>query len=145
MQRVLKSVRVINPYAPLIHLPQEVFKPRRTLSLLLSFVESITLYHQYQSTKEQDAIVTHPSHIAWAFKFLKESLFRKSDELNATQRNFLEELKALLSKEKKENFYAHEIRFMLRKDPRTLRRYLFELQQYGYIKIAGGNKYRKGY
>ena len=145
MQRLIKSMRVINPYAPLIHLPQEVFKPRRTLSLLLSFIEAITLYHQYQSPKEQDAIITHPSHIEWALKFLKESLFRKSDELNATLRNFLEELKVMLQAQNKTSFYSQEVRFILRKDPRTLRRYLYELQQYGYIKIAGGNKYRKGY
>ena len=145
MQRLIKSMNVINPYAPLIHLPQEVFKPRRTLSLLLSFIEAITLYHQYQSQKEQDSVITHPSHIEWALKFLKESLFRKSDELNATLRNFLEELKVMLQTQNKTSFYSQEVRFILRKDPRTLRRYLFELQQYGYIKIAGGNKYRKGY
>jgi DNA primase len=145
MQRLIKSMRVINPYAPLIHLPQEVFKPRRTLSLLLSFIEAITLYHQYQSPKEQDAIITHPSHIEWGFKLLKESLFRKSDELNATLRNFLEELKALMKKENKKSFYANDMRTQLRIPPRTLARYLYELTQYGYLRIAGGNKYRKGY
>jgi DNA primase len=145
MQRLIKSMRVINPYAPLIHLPQEVFKPRRTLSLLLSFIEAITLYHQYQSPKEQDAVITHPSHIEWAFKFLKESLFRKSDELNATLRNFLEELKALMKKENKKSFYANDMRKQLRIPPRTLARYLYELTQYGYLKITGGNKYKKGY
>ena len=145
MQRLIKSMRVINPYAPLIHLPQEVFKPRRTLSLLLSFIEAITLYHQYQIPKEQDAVITHPSHIEWALKFLKESLFRKRDELNATLRNFLEELKALMRKENKKSFYANDMRTQLRIPPRTLARYLYELTQYGYLRIAGGNKYRKGY
>ena len=37
MQRVLRPVRIVNPYAPLIDLPKSVFKPRRTLPLLLSF------------------------------------------------------------------------------------------------------------
>ena len=48
VQRVLRPVRVVNPYAPLIALPAEVFKPRRTLGLLLSFIEAITFYHQLQ-------------------------------------------------------------------------------------------------
>ncbi|MBV6474501.1 MAG: hypothetical protein JPMHGGIA_02825 [Saprospiraceae bacterium] len=33
MQRMLQPVRIINPYAPLIDLPKEVFKPRRTLDI----------------------------------------------------------------------------------------------------------------
>ncbi|MCB9251862.1 MAG: hypothetical protein H6605_05305 [Flavobacteriales bacterium] len=44
MQRVLQPVRIINPYAPLIDLPKEIFKPRRTLPLLLSFMEAVTFY-----------------------------------------------------------------------------------------------------
>lgn len=35
MQRVLEPIKVVNPYAPLINIPQEDFKPRRTLPLLL--------------------------------------------------------------------------------------------------------------
>jgi hypothetical protein len=48
VQRVLRPIRVINPYAEYIDLPPEVFKPRRTLLILLSFIETITYYHQYQ-------------------------------------------------------------------------------------------------
>ena len=40
VQRVLRPMKVVNPYAPLIALPAEVFKPRRTLGLLLSFIEA---------------------------------------------------------------------------------------------------------
>ena len=151
MQCILKAVDVINPYATLIELPAEVFKPRRTLSLLLSFIESITLYHQYQCETSSPpgrpggAIITHPTHIEWALKLLRDVLFRKSDELNAAQRNFLEVLKTLLAAENKKSFYAGDVRKQLRLPPRTLSRYLYELQQYGYIKITGGNKYRKGY
>jgi len=145
IQCVLKPLPVINPYATIIELPAEILRPRRTLSLLLSFIESITVYHQYQSEKESGFVITHPMHIEWAFKLLRDVLFRKSDELNAAQRNFLEALKTLLAAQNKKSFYASEIRKPLKLSPRTLCRYLYELQQYGYIKITGGNKYRKGY
>ncbi len=36
VQRLLKPIKVVNPYAEIIDLPKEVFKPRRTLLLLLS-------------------------------------------------------------------------------------------------------------
>ncbi|MFZ1705289.1 MAG: CHC2 zinc finger domain-containing protein, partial [Saprospiraceae bacterium] len=42
VQRLLQPIKVINPYAEIIDLPQEVFKPRRTLMLLLSFIETVT-------------------------------------------------------------------------------------------------------
>lgn len=145
MQSLLQPKKVINPYAPLIDLPESVLKPRRSIGILLSFIEAITLYHQYQCQQEQGVLITHPTHIEWGFKLLKESLFRKSDELSAAVRNFLETVNGLLIKGKKQNFYAMDIRQELKLHPRTLRRYLYELHDYGYIKITGGNKYKKGY
>ena len=147
MQTLLQTKKVINPYATLIDLPAAVLKPRRSIGILLSFIEAITLYHQYQCETDESGqiLITHPTHIEWAFKLLKESLFHKSDELSAGLRSFLEELKPLLSKEKKKSFYAQHTRILLKKDPRTIRRYLSELLLYGYISVTGGNKYRKGY
>jgi DNA primase catalytic core len=145
LQRVLKNYRIINPYATLIDLPQEVFKPRRTLSLLLSFIESVTNFHQYQCEKQDGALLTHPTHIQIAFDLLKESLFTKSDELSSTVRSFLNDIIAYTEKSKKKNFYMQEIRLYKKMHPRTTQRHLYELLQFGYIKISGGNKYRKGY
>jgi hypothetical protein len=145
VQRILRPLKVVNPYAPLIDLPQEVFKPRRTIGLLLSFIEAITLYHQYQLTEEDGYIKTQPEHIDWAFKLLKETLFRKSDELSGATRSFFEQLKTHLKQSNKKSFYCPDIRKPLGQNPRNVQRYLDELQQYGYVKIIGGNRYRKGY
>lgn len=145
IQRVLKNYKVVNPYAPLIDLPQEVFKPRRTLTLLLSFIESVTSYHQLQTQKQDGALITHPKHIQIAFDLLKECLFTKSDELSATLRNFLDALTQYTAESKKKSFYMQEIRNKLKMHPRTTQRHLYELLQFGYVKITGGNKYRRGY
>lgn len=145
MQSMLQPKKVINPYATLIDLPESVLKPRRSIGILLSFIEAITLYHQHQCKQEQGILITHPTHIEWGFRLLKESLFRKSDELSAAVRNFLESVKSLLIRQKKQSFYAMEIRQVLNLHPRTLRRYLYELHEFGYVKITGGNKYKKGY
>ena len=45
---LLKGINIINPFAPLIHLPEDVPHPRKTLLLLLNFIETITLFNQYQ-------------------------------------------------------------------------------------------------
>lgn len=151
MEKVLQPVKVINPYAPLIDLPQEVFKPRRTLPMLLSFIEAITFYHQYQRAYKPEPatgevyIETSPEDIAWAFRLLEETMFRKSDELPGALRTFYEWLKPWADSKGLDKFYGAEIRKDNRLHPRTLQRYLSELTEYGYLKFLGGSKYKSGY
>jgi len=146
VQRLLKPIKVVNPHANKIDLPQEIFKPRRTLLLLLSFIETITYYHQYQRSiktslvTNQRYIETEKSDIEAAFSLMKEVLFSKSDELNKASRRFLELLKSKVKPG--EVFNPKEIRKGLRIAPSTLRRYLLDLSRTGYIKIKGGSKYR---
>ena len=147
MQRVLRPINIINPYAKYIELPEQVFKPRRTMTLLLGFIEAVTFYHQYQREVKKDAngqlyIETNIEDIEAAFNLLKDVLFSKSDELTKAARSFLEDLKLWLKKENKESFAAKEIRKLLRLAPATLKRYLSELERYGYIK-SKGNRYVK--
>src|SRR5690606_30608261 len=54
VQRILKPIRVINPFAEYLQLPKSVFKPRRTNSHYLQFIEAITFYKQYQREKKYD-------------------------------------------------------------------------------------------
>ena len=145
-QRILKPIAVRNPYATLINLPESVFKPRRTINLLLSFIETITFYYQYQLETRQDKttgeiyIESTVEHIEIAFEVLKEVLFRKSDELSFACRSFFERLKSHLKTEKKDVFYSKEIRNAFRIHPATLHRYLSELNSFGLLKKKG-NKY----
>lgn len=147
MQRVLQPVKIINPYAKYIELPEQVFKPRRTMTLLLGFIEAVTFYHQYQREVKRDEnnqpyITTTLSDIESAFTLLKEVLFSKSDELTKAARNFLEQLK-ILSAAGSDSFNAKSIRERLRINPGNMKRYLSELVRYGYIK-SSGNRYRRG-
>lgn len=153
MQQVLEPIRVINPFAPLIDLPKEIFKPRRTLPLLLSFIEAITFYYQCQREQKVEEstgeifIETHPADIEWAFKLLRDVLFRKSDELSGAAREFYEWLKqwAINKANKKTGFYGSDVRKDNRIHPRTLSRYLQELTDYGLLEITGGNRHKLGY
>jgi DNA primase len=150
VQRLLRPINVRNPYAQYINLPEAVFKPRRTMLLLLSFIETITFFHQYQREVKQDResgelyIESTAQDIEYAFKLLKEVLFSKSDELTGACRKFFEQLKSHLKKENKQSFYSAAVRKALRMNPNNLKRYLMELSRYSYLKINGGNKF-KGY
>ena len=133
------------PYADLIDLPPEVFKPRRTLLLLLSFIETITFYHQYQRPVKKASDGTHyietvPGDVEAAFSLMKGVLFQKSDELSGASRKFFERLKKL--KPAGTIFGAKEVRQEMRCSPSSLQRYLYELMRYGYIKVRGGSRHR---
>ena len=79
-----------------------------------------------------------------AFSLLNDVLFSKSDELTKATRGFLELLKVILQEQGKASFTAREIREQLRINPNNLKRYLVELERYGYIK-GNGNRYRGNY
>jgi DNA primase len=148
VQRVLMPVQVVNPYAKYIQLPEIVFKPRRTMTLLLAFIEAITFYHQYQRPVKRDA-QGHPyvestvGDLQAAFGLLKDVLFSKSDELTKASRSFLELLKVILKEQGKTSFHAREIRRELRIAPTTLKRHLSELERYGYLKVNRSARYGK--
>lgn len=149
-QRVLEPVKVVNPYAEQLKIPGEVFKPRRSNSHYLQFIEAVTFYHQFQREKKADKgtgeiyIETTLEDIAEANKLMKGILLRKSDELSGACRNYLEEIKSYLDKEGKKRFTNREIRKVLRVNESNQKRYTLSLLYNHYIKRVKGTK-SKGY
>ena len=147
----LKNTSIINPFATLINLPDDLPHPRKTLLLLLNFIDAITFFHQHQREETADQntgevlIKTHPDDIELAFALLKNSLFHRADELSTTARGFYAWLQKYLKEAQTNQFTALDIRKAKRLHPRTLNRYLQELCLFHYIQITGGNKYREGY
>lgn len=142
-QRLLQNVKVINPYALELRIPDLVFKKLRTNMHYLRLIEIITLYHQYQREVKTDAsgqryIETNLTDIACANWLVKESLIRKSDELSGELREFFESVKSKVQKEN--TFFAKDLRKALRMHPMKLSRYLVQLESRGYIKRTGGSR-----
>jgi len=147
----LQNVSIINPFATLINLPDEVAYPRKSLLLLLNFIDVITYFFQYQREQIVDKstgelfVKTHPNDIELAFKFLKNNLFRRADELSTSARGFYQWLTTFLTEAKTNQFNALDIRKAKPIHPRTLNRYLQELKLFSYIQVTGGNKNREGF
>lgn len=148
VQRVLKPIKVINPFAEYLELPQSVFKPRRTNSHYLQFIEAVTFYKQMQRERHYDQqtgeefIETEIEDIREANQLITEVLLRKSDSLTGAARNHLERLKAYLKENHQTTFTSSEIRRNLRVKETTLRRYNGQLMAEGYIKKTRGKKGR---
>jgi hypothetical protein len=148
VQRVLKPIKIINPYAEYLEIPDEVLKPRRSNAHYLGFIEAVTYYHQYQRTEEVNAdtgeiyIQTTLEDIEIANAMMKDILLRKSDELNKATRSYFEHLKAYLKTENKSTFSTKEIRQALRTNPSSQKRYMLLLLANNYIKKVKGKKER---
>jgi hypothetical protein len=146
VQRLLKPIKVINPFAEYLELPQSVFKPRRTNSHYLQFIEAITFYKQYQRKQcvnEETGeiyIETTIEDIQEANELIIDVLLRKSDTVTGATRNHLERLKNYLKEQNQTTFTNAEIRKNLRIKETTLRRYNNQLLLENYIKKVKGKK-----
>jgi predicted transcriptional regulator len=146
VQRVLKPIKVINPFAEYLELPQSVFKPRRTNTHYLQFIEAITFYKQWQRHQQVNEetgevfIETTIEDIEEANELIIEVLLRKSDTLTGAVRNHLESLKSYLQENKQTTFTSSEIRRKLRLKESTLRNYNKQLLLEGYIKKVKAEK-----
>ncbi|MBS9463278.1 toprim domain-containing protein [Flagellimonas sp. 389] len=147
MQALYEPITIRNPYAEQLKIPETVFKPLRTNSHYLAFIEGITFCMQFQRKKHQDPetnewyINTEIEDIELANELMKEVLLSKSDELTKACRGFYEGLKADLQREQKTSFYRNEVREWKRINPNNLRYYLKQLVQYGYLNIIGRHKH----
>lgn len=145
VQRLLKPIRVINPYATQLRIPDSVFKKLRTNMHYLKLIEIITFYHQglrpRQSNENGEYITTTLDDISWANRLVKESLLRKSDELSGDLRKFFEIIKGKYPQDDKGqsvSFYAKDVRKEFKLHPMKVARHLTQLEQRGYLKRTGG-------
>lgn len=140
VQRVLQPIKVINPYAEYLELPQSVFKPRRSNSHYLQFISAITFYKQFQRESKVDTqtgecyIETTVEDIREANDLITEVLLRKSDSITGACRNYLEELKKYLTREGQTTFTAMEVRRLLKVKKTTQWRYHQQLLDNWYLK-----------
>jgi hypothetical protein len=145
-QRLLEPIKIVNPFAELLHIPVEVLKPRRTNNHYLQFIEAVTFYHQFQRIQKTDEttgeiyIETTLADVEEANRLLKHILLRKSDELTGACRNYLERVKSYLLQENKKQYTNHEIRKALRENGSNQKRYNLALIAGHYIKQIKGKK-----
>lgn len=141
-QRILEPIKVVNPFAELLQLPSEIFKPRRTNNHYLQFIEAVTFYCQYQREKKYDKstgeeyIESTLEDIESTNKLLKDVLLRKSDELTGACRNYLEKLKLYLLGNEKTTFTNAEMSKVMRIPITTVKRYHLDLTQNSYLKTS---------
>jgi len=146
-QRILEPVKVVNPYAEFLTIPQEVLKPRRSNEHYLLAIEAIAFYKQYQRERKADEhgevyIDAAIEDIAEANELLKDILLRKSDELTGACRDYLEQIKQYLQNNQQTKFTNREIRKHLKMSSSKQKRFMAALFEGYYIKRVQGSKAR---
>lgn len=148
-QRILQPVRVLNPYAEFLTIPEEVLKPRRSNDHYLLAIEAIAFYKQYQREKKADEngelfIEVTIEDIEEANELLKDVLLRKSDELSGSCRDYLQHINEYLQGNQQSKFTNREIRKHLKLEPTKQKRFTKTLLESYYIKRVQGTR-AKGY
>jgi hypothetical protein len=145
-QRLLQPISIKNPFAPLLQLPKEVFKPRRTNKHYLDFIEAIAFYHQFQRTQQTDEstgeifIETTIEDITEANKLMKEILLRKSDGISGACRNYFEAIKKYLDESNQSTFTNLKTRTIFKITHGKQKQYMMQLQMAALIKRKEGDK-----
>lgn len=148
---VLENIKIKNPYASYITLPQGILSGRNTILLVLHTIEICTFLFQFQRKKMTDKatgevfIESTLEDVQLAFSLLKNNLLHKADELSIAARAFYDWLVVFLSENNISQFTTLQIRQNKTINPRTLNNYLAELKLFQYIQIIGGNKHRGGF
>jgi hypothetical protein len=99
-QRLLRTIHVVNPFAPFLTFPSERTRARRDHTKYLALIRTIALLHQYQrQLKRTDGIEyieVELSDIAAANRIAHEALGRSLDELPPQTRRLLGLLQAMV-------------------------------------------------
>lgn len=142
--RTLKPFEVVNRYADKLQLPVEAKMLRRLNNHYQSFVNQITLLHQFQrEVDEQGRLIATPEDLKLACEILFEAIMWKIDELDSSLRQFFEQLKSYLTaKGPNARFTTREVRLAFNISKTQMFRYMEELRSLEYIQVAGGSSNR---
>ena len=122
-QRLLKPLRVFNPYAPQLTFANDKTRLRRDHHKYLTLIDAVAFLHQYQRPvetmtihdQEIEYINVIPSDIAIANRLASEVLGRSLDELSPQTRNFLLQIHDLAQhSDAKTHGHRKEFRFTRR-------------------------------
>jgi DNA primase len=144
IQRFIKPMRVIVPFASELELPESMHQQLRSLPQLLTFIKSVTLLHQHLLPKKRDSygveyIEATTEHLQIALELFRSIVITQSDILSQNQRNCLERLKTHV-KNKENSFKIPEAMKVVRMSSSSFYREFNALKELGYVMQSGGNK-----
>ena len=146
--RILRPIAVVNPYASIVKLPQNVHKLRRLHGMYQNLVAQVTWWHQYQRQKDRHGrVIAQKQDLQIACDILFETIILKVDELHGSLRQFYETLKTGIQKKGEETlFNRFEIKQITGLGKTQSHKYILQLVELEYLQQFGyankGFKYK---
>lgn len=152
VQRLIRPMRIVNPYAEQLTFTSGSTRTRRDHEKYLTLIDTIALLHQHQrepiiheaAGRIIEMLPVTPEDIIAANRIASEILGNNLDELPPQSRNLLESIKALI-RAKRENsdessalFTRKEVRQHTGWSYRQVRRHLERLQELEYVQLCKG-------
>lgn len=151
IQRCLQPMKIVNPYAENIMLPEQMLDKQITNLHYLRFIEVITLFKQHQKEQRVDKssgevyIETSIEDIEQANDLLSGILLKKCDGLNHQTRTYFEKLKQHLQTLTQKEFTNMELSLALNVPISTVKRHTSTLLSLGHILATGEGTRATGY
>jgi DNA primase catalytic core len=145
-QRLLRPLKVVNPYAPALTYPDERLQMRREQKKYLTLIDSIALLHQHQreikrarrGDVEVEYVEVKPQDIALANALARQVLGRSLDELAHPTRQLLKHLVELSRGRQPRRFTRPEVRQATGWTDWQVRVHLGQLIDLEYAVVASG-------
>lgn len=154
VQRLVKPLLVVNPFAPHLEFPVQPLEMRREHEKYLSLIDAITLLHQHQrkrgttviNGREQGYVEVAVEDVEEANRLMTEVLGQSRDELTRPSRNLLGLIKKLVEdRAKAENvtpaavrFTRREIREATRWSDSAIKAHIGQLEDLEYLIVGRG-------
>ena len=143
MQRCLREIKVVNPFAHLLDFPVEWLRTRRDHLRFLNLIEVVTFLYQHQreinkSNTGQEYIESSVEDYSIAYNLAKEVLGESFTELKKPQRELLFKIEEMLNE--KDEVGRREIRERVGLGDRRLRDLLTELVELEYLEVCEGKQ-----
>lgn len=148
VQRLLKPLRVVNPYAPLLTYPDERLMMRREQKKYLTLIKTLALLHQHQRQVhracrggvEVEYVEVEPADITLANRLARQVLGRSLDELAHPTRRLLGHLVELTEGSAPHRFTRKEVRDRTGWTDWQVRVHLQQLVELEYVVVAEGRR-----
>jgi hypothetical protein len=145
-QRLLRPLKVVNPYAPALTYPDERLQMRREQKKYLTLIDSIALLHQHQRAikrarrgdVEIEYLEVQAEDIALANRLARQVLGRSLDELAHPTRQLLKHLVELSRGREPRRFTRPEVRQATGWTDWQVRVHLGQLIDLEYAVVASG-------
>jgi len=148
LQRLLRPLKVVNPYAPQLAYPDERLQMRREQKKYLTLIKTIALLHQHQREVKHAArggveieyVEVAPRDITLANALAREILGRGLDELAHSSRLLLKHLVEMTREQKpgERCFTRRDVRAHTGWSDWQVRVHLGQLVELEYVVLAGG-------